>query len=207
MIVYTHTSTIFLLAWLPFSYHIPLLFMVVILTFELSQDCHLVAAYESVKLSGRSVFVYKYSVEVQYKWICFHGGFNRLNLEEDTCRNSGHMCCSVGFTWAKFRAACWDWEMKARRERVKNGLCGGGGEGVQSREGVYVGWNDKDCPGLARGQQNAGQLPHICLPYEKWRHYWENRDRQDFMTHTVFMVRCFPVRKMEILKEQCIEIL
>lgn len=28
--------------------------------------------------------------------------------------------------------------MKARRDRVKNGVCGGGGEGVESGEGVSV---------------------------------------------------------------------
>lgn len=44
----------------------PLLFMGAILTFELSQDCHLVAAHES-QMSGRGVFVYKYGMEVQYR--------------------------------------------------------------------------------------------------------------------------------------------
>lgn len=60
---------------------------------------------------------------------------------------------------------CWDSGMKARSDRVKNGACGGGGESV-SREGASVGWNDKDSPGITRGQQNAGQLAHSCLVFQ-----------------------------------------
>lgn len=119
------------------------------------------------------------------KYIHFYRGFNRLNLEEDTCWNPSHTCCSVRFTWAKYRAECWDWGMKARRERVKNGPRGEGGEGgTEWRKSVSVGWNDKDSTGIACGQQNAGQVAYSCLVFEKWRATLGSRNRQDFLTQS-----------------------
>lgn len=76
-------------------------------------------------MCGITVFVYKYKVDLQYRQIkpCFIGVYGIL--EEDTRWNPSHMCCSVGFTWAKFRAECWDLGKKLRRrDRVENGLCG-----------------------------------------------------------------------------------
>lgn len=55
--VWLLTSTILLFVWSQFSFHIPLLILGIILSF--SQGRHLATAHERVKMSGRSVFVYK----------------------------------------------------------------------------------------------------------------------------------------------------
>lgn len=116
-----------------FSFHMFLLFIGLTLTFELGQGRHLVAAEQNYldkrQLECDCIYIqHGGTMRTDTAYIHFYGGFNRLNLKEDPFWNPSHMCCSVRFTGAKFRAECCDWGMKARRERVKNGLCGDGGE-------------------------------------------------------------------------------
>lgn len=65
---------------------------------------------------------------------------------------SSHMCCSVRFTWVKFRAACWDWGIKATRQRLKTGPQWGSRVMKECMSGEMT--ND---PEIIHERQNAGQ--------------------------------------------------
>lgn len=62
------------------------------------------------------------------------------------------MCFSVGFTCSIFRG---EWDEGEERQGQKWSLWW--------RRWGLVRWNDKDSPGIACDQQNAGQLAHSCL--------------------------------------------